>query len=248
MIKMKTNGKIKYFLFFILQLYCYMVASFEKRTFQLEHKVNGKIYQKDLIDFMEQNKRKINSMSIQKNAVFLLGLSGVGQSTLINYLNNVPLICKKLNNKWVIESEPINGTQVAKIGHELYSQTVLSAGYTLSGANFTYIDNPGFGETHRTLADEIANGFFTDQISANVTDLKFLLVLTDDDLRYQRGQQFRRSIKEISHLIGVFDDHIDNTSLKKISKSIGIIITKVDNDGETDTNMKIFFKKNYKKF
>ena len=54
MIKIKTNEKIKYFLFFILQMHCYIVASFEKRTFQLEHKVNGKIYQKDLIDFMEQ--------------------------------------------------------------------------------------------------------------------------------------------------------------------------------------------------
>lgn len=206
-------------------------------------KINGKTYQKDLISFIEENKLIVKSMSnFQSKAIMVLGLTGTGKSTLVNYLNNIPLICKKINQKWVIELQSENltlqgGFSIAKIGHKVHSQTFLPAGYTPQDKDFTYIDNPGFKDTHG-LSIEIANGFFREQITANVIDLKFLLVLTDSDLRHQRGQQFRDSIKAFSHFIGLFDQDIDEAKAKELSKSIGIIVTKVDNDGETDDVMK----------
>jgi len=46
----------------------------------------------DLIEFIEDTKKKLNSMHAQHKAVMVLGMSGTGKSTLINYLNDIPLV------------------------------------------------------------------------------------------------------------------------------------------------------------
>ena len=209
----------------------------KKKSLMIQVEENGKKYQKDLIEFIQENKKQLNSL-IQDKSIMVLGLTGTGKNTLINYLNNIPLVCAKKNGKWILKLENENlslsgGFSIASIGHKVYSQTFLPAAYTPKGENFSYIDNPGFKDTH-DLSMEIASGFFRTEITTNVNHLKFLLLLSYPDLN-ERGYQFRTSIKAFSHFIGAFDsdDHAKN-----LSKSIGIIITKVDNDGESDKMMK----------
>jgi len=246
-----TKNMIKniYLLFlvaFISQYCCWNVCNAldEKKNLIIRIEVEGNKYEKDLIQFIEENKKHLNSQSqIQNKSVMVLGLSGTGKSTLINYLNNIPLVCVKEKSKWILELQSPNltlqgGFSIAKIGHRIYSQTFIPAGYTPKGEQFTYIDNPGFKDTHG-LSTEIANGFFREQIISKVNDLKFLLLLTHSDLN-ERGSQFRESIKAFSHFIGAFDDDYNNNDfdIHALSESIAIILTKVDNDGETDEKMK----------
>lgn len=208
----------------------------EKKSFTIEFEFNGTKYERDLIEFIQENKKKLNS-NIREKSVMVLGLTGTGKSTLINFLNNIPLVCVKENNKWVLKLENENLSDrfsIAKIGHEVSSQTFMPAAYNPQNKDYSFIDNPGFKDTHG-LSTAITNGFFRSQITTNVKDIKFLLLLTYSDLIENKGQQFRESIKAFSYLIGAFDE--ENVT-RNLSESIGIIITKVNNDGETDEAMK----------
>jgi energy-coupling factor transporter ATP-binding protein EcfA2 len=233
-----------YLLVFVVFYFC-LYADAEK---SLTIKHNNTNY--DLISFIEKYKKDLNSMTnIKKKIIMVLGMTSSGKSTLINYLNNIPLICSKTQfNKYILELEFENKTLPGgfAIGHKIHSQTFIPAGYTPPGKDFSFIDNPGFKDTHG-LAIEIANGFFREQITRNANEIKFLLLLPFDDLT-DKGLKFRASIKAFSRFVGAFKDQ----DTKNLSKSIGIIITKVEHDGvdentkkditKTDEQMKYILK------
>jgi len=234
------NFLLLYLLIF-LNLNNYTGSIEENLDLLIEIEKDGQKFQKDLIEFITENNNNINTSDVKSKAVMVLGLSGTGKSTLINYLNDVPLICtKNKNKKWIIEPQNKSLTpkmNIAKIGHNVYSQTFLPNSYSPLNEDFSYIDNPGFKDT-RGVSFEIANGFFREKITSNVSDLKFLLLLEDSDLRYSKAQQFRDTIKAFSSFIDLFNTNFDIKKAEQLSKSIGIIITKVDNGEETDLEMK----------
>lgn len=216
----------------------------ENRKLSIEIKRDGKTIKQDLIEFIFERMDDLNkTSSIQNKAIMVLGMTGTGKSTLVNYLNGLSLVCAKKNMRWVLELENDNSSfsnEFAKIGNNVHSQTFLPAGYTPQGKDFTYIDNPGFKDTNG-LPIEILNGYFREKITLNVNDLKFLLLLTDNDLRNGKGNEFRESIKAFSNFIGAFDYDFNGLGPDDLSKSIGLVITKVDNDGETDHEVRKFF-------
>jgi hypothetical protein len=215
-------------------------------TVKVEDPIGSKIYiLKDVIEFIEENKIYLNEQkNPRERALMVLGLSGTGKSTLINYLNDIPLICLKKNGKWVLELESPNNTLPGgfKIGHLTKSETLYPSVYSPPNKNYSFIDNPGFKDT-RGLSIEIANGFFREQITQKINHLKFFILIAHQDLN-ERGQQFRDSIKAFSDFLGIFDEKsIENIiNLDLLAKSVGIIVSKVDNDGETDEDLKEVFK------
>jgi len=195
----------------------------------------------DFIEFMKEKKLKMpESEPIKSKAIMVLGLTGTGKSTLVNYLNGIDLKCVYDQDKarWILDLQSVNKTLPGgfRIGHKQSSETFYPAGYSPEFKDFTYIDNPGFKDT-RDFKVEILTGFLREKITQNVTNLKFLLLLTHDDLKI-RGQQFRSSIKSFSNFLGIFDENVEN-----LSKSIGIIVTRVENNDESDIQMKKALKK-----
>ncbi len=221
---------IFYFMCFFALTFCLDSKIDNDKILKIKHE--NKSY--DLIEFIEDNKKKLNSMHAQHKAVMVLGMSGTGKSTLINYLNDIPLVCIWKGN-WVLDllSKNVSIKNIATIGHNINSQTFIPAVY--KNKDFIYIDNPGFKDTHG-LATEVANGFFRQLITSNVKELKFLLLLAYSDLKQNRGQQFRESIKAFSRFIGAFDD---NNVAKYLGKSIGIVVTKVDHESANDEGERI---------
>ena len=201
---------------------------------------NGSIVYKDLIEFIKDGKLKISNLGSKKQAIMVLGLTGVGKSTLVNYLNDIPLKCGKINGVWRIDLENPNITLECgfKIGHK-NSETIYPSACTPPGKLVSFIDNPGF-QDNRGFEIEIANSFFREQIIENVEDLKFLIVLNHGDV-LDRRVQFFENIKRFSDFLGIFNSNETNV-LRNFSKSIGIIVSKVNNDGDSDLDVKSMLK------
>ena len=241
---MSKCSKLTIFVVLISGIYAAIVATDVKNLTINVMNSEGLLVEKDLFEYIEECKKNVtnfyNTYSVQKKAIMVLGLTGSGKSTLINYINGVPLVCKyiKGDKKWIIDvaSDNVTLTGGFKIGHKIYSETQFPAAYTPPGADFTYIDNPGFRDT-RGISVEITNGFFREQITRGISELKFLLLVTHRDLE-DRGQKFRDSIKGFSDMLGVFDDE----DTKSLSKSIAIVVTRVENENSDDSDMKSFFR------
>ncbi|CAF0875605.1 unnamed protein product [Brachionus calyciflorus] len=207
-------------------------------------KDSGIFVEKDLVDFIQEAKQiffntSVPTSIIRKKILMVMGLAGTGKSTLVNYLNDVPLVCVRFINKWVVNFVHPNQSLPGGfgIGYQPRYHTIYPAIYSGPKSDFSFIDNPGFGNT-RGLSIEIANGFFRKLVTQDVDEIKFLLMLSYNDLN-QRGQQFRDSVKGFSDFLGVFEDN----DTKNVSKSIGIVVNHVENQGSTDEEMLIYIKK-----
>ena len=203
------------------------------------NQVDGSTSEQDLIEFINNGKDKMSkSTTSRKRAIMVLGLTGVGKSTLVNYLNDIPLKCIKINGVWKIDLAETNQTLSCgfKIGHK-NSETLYPSACTASfSKQVSFIDTPGF-QDNRGFEIEIANSFFRQEILKQVEDLKFLLVLNHDDV-INRRVQFFDTIKRFADFLGIFDKN--ESLLKKLAKSIGIIVSKVNNDGDDDEEVKSY--------
>ena len=150
------------------------------------------------------------------------------------------MICLKKDKKWIVDLKNENNTLPGgfRIGHGSQSKTRYPAIFTPIGENYSYVDNPGFSET-RGVGIEISNSFFREEVTKHVENLKFLILLTHAGIVDARGDPIRDTITSFSKLLGIFEDK----DTKYLSKSIGIIVTRVDNEGDTDSEMKSYFKK-----
>jgi len=143
---------------------------------------DGSTITQSLIEFINEGKQKMSNTGCQKKAIMVLGLTGVGKSTLVNYLNDVPLKCEKKNGAWRIDLVDPNVKLMCtyKIGHR-DSETLYPSACTPQGKQVTYIDSPGF-QDNRGFEIEIGNSFFREEILKQVDDLKFLILLNFGDV------------------------------------------------------------------
>ena len=164
---------------------------------------NGSIVYQDLIEFINEGKLKMSTLGCQKKAIMVLGLTGVGKSTLVNYLNDIPLKCTRINSVWRLDLANANVTLQAacgfKIGHK-NSETLYPSACTPDGKQVTYIDNPGF-QDNRGFEIEIGNSFFREEIIRQVEHLKFLVLLNHADV-IDRRVQFFDTVKRFSDFLG----------------------------------------------
>ena len=241
---LQNKNKMIFLLTLILIINLNQIVNADKEIFVEIQYSNGTIFKQDLIEYIEEGKIKMLTnceSKIQDKAIMVLGLSGTGKSTLVNYLNDVPLVCLRdpATRKWIIEIAP-DATSLPcgfKIGHGTVSETIYPAIHTPSWSDFSYVDNPSFQDT-RGIGMEIANSFFRSFATESTNEFKFLLLITHQDLGL-RGQQFRDTIKHFSEILGIFDQD----DVKTLSKSVAIIVTRVENDGDTDEEMKFYINK-----
>ena len=174
----------------------------EDKSLKVELKqADGSIKSQDLIEFINEGKLKMSNLGCQKKAIMILGLTGVGKSTLVNYLNDIPLKCTRINSIWRLDLANPNLTLTCgfKIGHQ-NSETLYPSACTPPGKQVSYIDNPGF-QDNRGFEIEIGNSFFREEIIKQVDDLKFVILLNHADV-IDRRVQFFDTVKRFSDFLG----------------------------------------------
>ena len=166
----------------------------------------------NLFDYINEGKLNMRStmLSTQKRAIMVLGVTGVGKSTLVNYLSDIPLKCTRINSVWRLDLAQPNSTSTQtcdfkRIGHS-NSETIYPSTCTPSKANtsddhlVTYIDTPGF-QDNRGIEIEIGNSFFREEVLRQVEYLKFLLMINHADV-IDRRFQFYDTVKRLSDFLG----------------------------------------------
>ena len=155
----------------IIQYLCVLLSVFVlSRSFdgEVEYPKGSK---KSLMEFINGG-RGNETIKIEKNAIMVLGLSGTGKTTLVNYLNGIEMICLKKDKKWIVDLKNENNTLPGgfRIGHGSQSKTLYPAIYTPIGENYSYVDNPGFSDT-RGVGIEISNSSFREEVTKHVENL-----------------------------------------------------------------------------
>ncbi len=140
----------------------------------------------DQVRFIERAVELINTVHFPQEkyeeVVIFLGKTGVGKSTLINYLAG-----RKIKAKWkdteqseiVLDMEnPIKGI---KIGHDHVSSTFFPFPYKDTYNKIVYFDCPGLEDT-RGAVREIINAKLIRDVITNTKKVKFVITVTEAGL------------------------------------------------------------------
>ncbi|MBL9029258.1 MAG: hypothetical protein JNK42_02155 [Caedimonas sp.] len=146
----------------------------------------------------------------QEEAILIIGDSGEGKSTLLNYLADIPLNGKrnKGSAKLIIDTDkPLNG---AELSHGIRSKTSLPSGCQ------KYWDCPGFLDT-RGPVQNIVNAFSIYKLAKGTENLKVLVTVSENTIEGSRASTF---LKLISNLGKTFK----NTD--ELTKGLCLVVTK----------------------
>lgn len=169
-----------------------------------------------------ETQRKMEKFKVNQDATFiyLLGLTGSGKSTLINYLMGAKdkLKYEKRAGKYSIFND--NETDYPKIGNAKTSCTDIPAAYASLRGDSMYVDASGFMDTKGDI-QEILNGYFNAQMFKRGVKTKILLVV---ELSTLNDSGKGRVLCDIaSRLLELFP-----RDLASLKNSIAIVVSKAD--------------------
>lgn len=159
---------------------------------------------------------------IQKNAVFLLGMTGSGKSTIVNHLLGLSIVYNRSLRRFEVD---LGETEIAKIGHKkLISETVFLTPYMIEGKIYYVVDGGGLLDSRGVNLD-IAISTCYKLALENAESVRLLLCFECEAIFTDRCQQLIRFLDTaLRSLLSCYEDH---------PQSIGLLFTKppVKEDG-----------------
>jgi hypothetical protein len=172
----------------------------------------------EMFKAVDNGYEKLNCIS-DKQVVLVLGNTGSGKSTLVDYLTNKNLIADKpkdSNRKG--ELHIINEGEVeCKIGHNAGKSCTTIPNRDASTSN-VYWDCPGFKDT-RGFKQDIVNQFYINNIFNKVEDVKVLVVIDEATLDSTRGGIFNELLTTLHHMFENSNKVLEQSCIFVFTKS-----------------------------
>ena len=180
-------------------------------------------------------------LSTNKEITILLGPTGAGKSTLINYMIGLEMSLVVDERDWS-EKVEVKGTAAAKIGHGTDSETLYPAVYEDKVSTSVYGDFPGFSD-NRGIDEKVVTSFTTQMAVEKAKAVRGIVMVVDyEALDAQKGHSFKELTCCLSHLFKQ-PDEIKNSicfvfnkfrfpdkapqSVRTEKKSVEIILNKI---------------------
>jgi predicted GTPase len=160
-----------------------------------------------IMEVHQLNEKLFNS-SVGKNIVAVLGKTGSGKSTLINFLAGKEL---KSHRSDLILSDSAD-PEAMQIGTGKESETYLPK--SIQVGDLLFYDFPGFGDT-RGACFSLLNACYIKNILEKASSVRVVFVGSFDEILSERGRSFKELVKTS---LALFDQNVENFSSIVINK------------------------------
>lgn len=167
---------------------------------------------------------KVSAKIRGQEILVVLGSTGAGKSTIINYLHGCKLI---RSDKVALVSKESEVKPITTIGHGHHSSTFIPNIIASDESKIIFCDAPGFNDS-RGSAINIINMVNIHQILSSAARVKFLVLLNYSELYLDRSSQIT---KLNNHLVNIFGGE---ENLKLNTESVLIGINKFPKNSELD--------------
>ena len=154
-----------------------------------------------LIERLEEVDRIVDSQSISdRDLVLVLGNTGAGKSTFINYMLGCEMVEDVNDSTGDIRIDCSNPQ--AKIGHGLTSETQLPEIFCGTGSELTFCDCPGFSD-NRGVEMDIANMYSIARLAKAARSIQGIVFLVSfHALQDCRAQSLNGAVSMLSAIMG----------------------------------------------
>jgi len=180
---------------------------------------------------MFQNGEAMLELQENANFVVLIGMSGTGKSTLTKYITSDA----SLNASLAKGGQCIYTDKEASIGTQSQtSKTTVPNSVLDVQSGHLLIDCPGFEDTRKNPANDIAGAFFIKSVFETAKRIKILLVENHNSVTfYKTRDAFLRTLSHIARLI---------PDANKFIGSFGVVVTKVNDQSSSDIEIAEYVK------
>ena len=165
---------------------------------------------KEIVGLAKQASISKEQLAKTKNAVIILGNTGGGKSTFINYLLGADY---KLSTEDLLKPSlklADESKHLARTSAQLGCSTT-SVPQLFACDNHVYIDYPGFNDLSDNKQSPLVGSLISRYISKHLKSTKMIVVLMNvDDLQQVRGSGFRDIVKTLRHYISDIDEVKDS--------------------------------------
>ena len=173
---------------------------------------------KETDDILKENFNTIQSAKETDQVVIILGQTGHGKSTLLNWLGGASLYAFRIRDKDNIDMERIGigaeGKDVVPIGHLGASETSLNS-RTIDGIK--YFDCAGFRD-NRSYIREIGYAFCIKELFQRYSNVRIMIVTKDSEAR---ATFFMEVARDLEVMFG-------KSNIERITKGLSFVATNVE--------------------
>lgn len=158
----------------------------------------------------------------EDEVILVIGNTGSGKSTLVNYLAGARLIAEKkgFGKLLIAVPEPISSEM--RVSHKLKSETAIPNSWKDNNTGIVYWDCPGFDDNRGPVQD-IANAFYIKRLFELSKQVKIIVVTTESSFTEGRGTEFTSLIGSLANLF---------VDVEHFKESLSLIVTKATEGSE----------------